>query len=917
MSEKQQRKNTKNLELRAKLPLIARVVAIFALVGVIIAIGIGFYQAYGYREFRMKGLKDIQLSQDVIAEVNGYERTETEGDVKKYFVKADKATTFADKHQEMENVYLQVFDETGEKFDTITAKKAIHIPAEDGTKNFTAYFSGEINIATRDALQIKTEQLAYTRATETVDAEEEIEFSRENVSGKAYGAIVKIKEKTLELLKDVEINTFGNGSDEFSKIQSARITAGHALVNQLEEKIDLNREVFVSVVPNGNAGELSQPTEINADNATARFKERELRQIDLNGNVFVYQKPTEKIAKWSKIRANRASAHINKEVKRLELFENVDIETTLNDSKPTKIKSNYALYEKDADRFELKNGVEIITVEDNQPTKINASEAIYEQANGRIFLNGNAEITQGSNYIKGDKLTAELFPNKKLKTAHAFGNGFIRQTTPERTTEISSDELNASFNDNQQLQIANSIGASSAVLIPARAEDYSKVTLSAPNAIRLNFFSNGLLQQMQTEGRTTILMNAPNNRADAANKKLIADAVKTTFNANGKDLAKAEAVGNAELFVEPLRASAENYRTTINAPRFDCDFFDTGNNARNCAAGVKAKVVRVPTVPAEKRGNQTLIADRLNASFNQASQDIEQMEAIGNTKFTELDRNGIADKIIFTNNDKIVRLRGGEPTVWDSQARAKAGEIDWDTGNDKSILRGKVSTTYYSQNQTGGATPFGDVKSPVFITAEEAQFDHRAETAVYSGNARAWQENNYVRADKLVLNQKEGKLYGEGTVQSVLYNAKQKNNNKSSDVPVYASSQKMFYSKDARQLRYEGDVDIRQGTDRITAGTASVFLKNNNELSQTIAENNVVVTQPNRRATGDWAQYTADTELVILRGNPARVEDGENGASQSAQITVNMRTKNVVSESKTTQTNTGRIRSVYKVKKPE
>ena len=121
----------------------------------------------------------------------------------------------------------------------------------------------------------------------------------------------------------------------------------------------------------------------------------------------------------------------------------------------------------------------------------------------------------------------------------------------------------------------------------------------------------------------------------------------------------------------------------------------------------------------------------------------------------------------------------------------------------------------------------------------------------------------------------------------------------------------------ATKKRYEGDVDIRQGTDRITAGVASVFLKSNNELSQTVAENNVVVTQPNRKATGDWAQYTADTEMVILRGNPARIEDAENGASQSAQISVNMRTKNVVSESKTTQTNSGRIRSVYKIKKPE
>jgi lipopolysaccharide transport protein LptA len=915
MPEKQTRKITKNLQLRAKMPLIARVLAIFALASIIIAIGIGFYQAYGYKQFRMKGFPTA-LSEDVVAEVSGYERTETEGDVKKYYVKADVARTFADNHQEMENIYLQVYDEKGDKFDTITASKGVYIPAKDGTKNFTAFFAGEVNVLTRDALQIKTEQVTYTKETETVDAEEEIEFSRENVSGKSYGAQVKVKERTLELLKDVEINTFGN--EQYSQIKSATITAAHAFVNQLEERIEFNQDVNVSVIPNGSSGELSQPTDIKTDKATAHFKEREIKQIDLNGNVYVYQKPTEKIAKWSKIHANRASVQINKEVKRLELFENVDIETTLNEAKPTKIKSSYALYEKDADRFELKNGVEIITVEDKQPTRITASEAVYEQANGRIFLNGNAEITQGDNYIKGDKLTAELYPNKKLKNAHAFDNAFLRQVTPERTTEISANQLNATFNENQQLQTANSTGASNAVLIPAQSNnEYTRVTLSAPNAIRVNFYGNGLLQQMQTDGRTTIVMNAPNNNKDSANKKLTADTVKTTFNASGKDLARAEAVGNAELFVEPLRASAENYRTTINAQRFDCDFFEAGNNARNCAAGTKAKVVRVPTVPADNRGNQTLTADKLNAAFNQTSHDIEQLEATGNTKFTELDRNGIADKIVFTAGDGMVRLRGGEPTVWDSQARAKAGEIDWDTRGDKSVLRGKVSTTYYSQNQTGGATPFGNAKSPVFVTADEANFDHRAETAVYSGNARAWQENNYVRADRLNLNQKEGKLFGEGTVQSVLYDAKQTISGKSSGVPVYASSQKIFYSKDSRQLRYEGDVDIRQGTDRITAGVANVYLKSNNELAQTVAENNVVVTQPNRRASGDWAQYSADTETVVLRGNPARVEDGENGSSQSAQLTVNMRTRNVVSESKTTQTNSGRIRSVYKIKKQE
>ena len=78
----------------------------------------------------MKGFP-TELSKDVIAEINGFERLESEGDIKKYYIKADRARTYADKHQEMENVFLQVFDEKGETSDKITAAKAIYIPAEN------------------------------------------------------------------------------------------------------------------------------------------------------------------------------------------------------------------------------------------------------------------------------------------------------------------------------------------------------------------------------------------------------------------------------------------------------------------------------------------------------------------------------------------------------------------------------------------------------------------------------------------------------------------------------------------------------------------------------------------------------------------------------------------------------------------
>lgn len=874
-----QPQNLKKYHFRAKLPRYFRVAAILIVATVIIVIGIGFYRSNKDPRFRMSGFPTT-LSKEVTAVIDNYERRETEGDVLKYFIKADKAVTFTDNHQELENVYLEVYDQTGEKHDTITAQKAVYIPLEN--KNFKGYFAGGVNVETRDALKIKTEQVTYTKETETAEAEELVEFERAGVTGRAMGAIVRIAEKKLELLKDVDIQTYDSPELAKANVRQAHIVSGYASVDQANERIDLERGVSINIVST-TASNTPRETDINSNRAVVFF--------------------------------SGTGAGENRKLKKVELFENVKINTRETNIQPTLINSGYALYDKDADRFDLKNGVNIVTSQSDKQTTINSSEAVYEQGAGKIFLYGGADIAQAGDYLKGDHIIAELYPSRSLKSSVVKGNAYLKQVTPERTVEINSSELNAAFNENQKLLAANALGMSTAVLVPVQAADYSKVTMTAPGAIRVKFKGEGLLDGMHTEGRTTINLSAPDNSQDAANKRVTADTVKTYFGADGKDIQKAEAIGNAELFVDPLRALPENYKTTINAPRFDCEFFPTGNNAKTCVAATKTKTVRVPTVPKDGRGNQTLLADKLSAFFSQQSKDVERFEATGSTKFTELERNAIAGQITFTAADEVVRLRGGEPTVWDLQGRAKAPEIDWDTKNRKSYLRGGVSTTYYSQKQTGGATPFGSMDKPVFLTAQTGEFDHASEVGIYTGNARAWQENNYVRADRFVIRQKEGQFNADGSVRSLIYDAKRKEKNREVQVPVYASSNKMFYNRDSRQIRYDENVDIRQGTDRIVSGTAIVYLDDKNEVSKTVAESAVIITQPNRRATGDFAQYTASDEMVILRGNPARVEDAENGSSESSQLTVYMRENRVIGENKPKPAGSaGRTRSVYKVK---
>jgi lipopolysaccharide export system protein LptA len=456
-------------------------------------------------------------------------------------------------------------------------------------------------------------------------------------------------------------------------------------------------------------------------------------------------------------------------------------------------------------------------------------------------------------------------------------------------------------------------------MTPLKAEDYSLVTLSAPNSMEVFFRQNGdqsVVNQMVTNGRTIVTMSAPkSDDPKASNKKMIADSVKTYWNTNGKDLTKMESIGKAELYVEPLKATAENYNTTLNADRFDCEFFPAGNIAKTCVANGKPKVTMKPTVPAEDRGVRNLSAAKLTALFDQKSQDIQQFDAVGSAKFSENDRHGTADTINYTGKDETVRLRGGEPMVWDSNARVRGGEIDWDTKNDKSFFRSKVSTTYYSQKSTGGATPFMKTEAPVFITAESAEFDHRSEVGVYTGNARAWQDANYVRADKLTLSQKAKRLNGDGKVQSVLYSAKRTEKGKEDNVPVFAAAEHIAYSDAGKLLQYSDNVDIRQGTDRITSGNADIYLNEKNDVSRMTVERSVNITQPGKKGRGDWAQYTAADESFVLRGNPAFVDSAEDGQTQGAQLTIYKKDNRVINEGGTKSTVPNRTRSVYKVKK--
>jgi LPS export ABC transporter protein LptC len=578
-----------------------------------------------------------------------------------------------------------------------------------------------------------------------------------------------------------------------------------------------------------------------------------------------------------------------------------------------------AVVEQKSKRLELKKDVQLTiaptesmkTTSRSRPVSIKAAHGTFEQNSMQLAFAGGVTVEQDTDVLSGDNLNAFINQQRRLERAEIRGNSYLRVIDPGRAAEVHSVDMDFFMDKDQRLERAvanNSVTART-------LEGDSDVQITGSNSLEVTFQASNdssLLKEMHAGGRSVITMSAPKSKANdprAANKRLTANDVKLTWRITGRDLEKAAASGDAELFIEPVVSSNRAERKKLNAPQFECDFFEAGNLARTCKASGGAKAALDPMQPARDRGTRTLTSQTMTAVFLKDTQDVERVDAQGDGKFNENDRNGVAANLSYVAADETVRLRGGDPTVWDSRGRTKAVDV--------SYARGKTTTTYYSQEQTNGATPFSKTKSPVYIASERGEFRHQSGQAIYSGNARAWQDDNYVRGDKLVIYINDKRMEASGHVQTTIYNTKRRVENSNTVVPVFASADSMFYSDPDRTIHYEGNVDIKQGADRLTSGVADVYLvKESNEMQKTVAQKNVVLTQPGRKGMGDWVEYTSANEIAILKGNPARVEDVEQGDTQGGRLTLSVRDGKVTADDPRGPLAPGRVRSTHKIRKP-
>jgi lipopolysaccharide export system protein LptA len=138
--------------------------------------------------------------------------------------------------------------------------------------------------------------------------------------------------------------------------------------------------------------------------------------------------------------------------------------------------------------------------------------------------------------------------------------------------------------------------------------------------------------------------------------------------------------------------------------------------------------------------------------------------------------------------------------------------------------------------------------------------------------------------------------------------------------PVTILAAGLTYNDADRKIVLGGGVSAKGADVTMTAQKMDVFLVARNhskagsdpgtpgQLDRIVAQGNIVIAQPSRRATGDRLEYVAADEKFVLTGGPPSIFDAERGKITGDSLTFFRRDDRVLVEGRETSPTVTRTR---------
>lgn len=229
-----------------------------------------------------------------------------------------------------------------------------------------------------------------------------------------------------------------------------------------------------------------------------------------------------------------------------------------------------------------------------------------------------------------------------------------------------------------------------------------------------------------------------------------------------------------------------------------------------------------------------------------------------------------------------------------SSQRVTIGAPELDAWCDR--LEGAADGTITARGKVGGvfrrAAQDKPQQPPVRFASGVAELPPAGGSVVLSADARVWQQDRLIRAERLQYDTGADLMTGEG---QVLTRAPLGDGGANASELV-VRSRRMVYRRGAGEMVYEGAVEVEDVRGRARCGTLAVQLDEAGKARAVELDGGVTLTEleTGRTLTGQRARLTVAEDLFEMWGTPVLVQEKDGNQIKGNRLVWRRRTGNVV-----------------------
>ncbi len=496
-------------------------------------------------------------------------------------------------------------------------------------------------------------------------------------------------------------------------------------------------------------------------------------------------------------------------------------------------------------------------------------------------------LQNGGRRATADKGTLFLRPDNTVERILASGN--VRfESSGSGSEKVQSNQLELLMAERQDtLRSATFSG-------DVRVENSGPQPMQGnAGQVVLSFTRNNVLSTAHSQDNVRLVQhqNLATASANAQDVEVTASVIDFLV-ADGRRLRRADTSGAAQIALRPTPGNGQ--QTLVTAGKFQAVFDDLGQLASVHGTPNARIVSQTPGQP-----DRISTSNLLDASFHPGS-GIDSIVQQGGVAYSDGDRKAWGDRATYTPGDQMLVLSGA-PRVIDGGMTTTSRTMRMNRATGDAFAEGEVKSTYSDlKAQPNGALLAAS--DPIHVTARTMTAHSSPAVALYSGDARLWQNANVIQAPSIQFDRNHRSVVAQGLptqpVSTVLIQIE-----KSGKVtPVKITSERLSYADPERKAHFEEAVQAQGADLTITAKVMDVFLQprdqatSNQSITGTgagtgkidhiIAKEQVLIIQPGRRATGEQLAYTTSDDKFVLTGGSPSIFDAEQGKITGVSLTL-------------------------------